>query len=696
MNETTRKYAKDTTKELESIIRNKEEEKHPEEKKELPYYDITDCPIKVNAYPKDVFEERTARVFDAFWTVLSKSFGPYGAPTIISRYPYYHVTKDGYTIGKNTVFGNESSMIDRIVSVLIMDICSRLNTVVGDGTTTAVMATNMIYKWYRAEKDSFSKKMILPRKIIEQFNYLASVIIENLSKEESVSIKDGSTEEISAMIRKVAYISSNGNKEITDMITDMYEKFECPKIIPLIAEDGITRPVFIEGYQLPVCLMDRLYVNSDDDRAIHNNVDVILFDHKIAIETYDTILKPLARECDARGRKLLCIAPSYDSRAIDGRIKIELNNEYKAKHDISLILTTVRTTTNLDRLMYADLAMLLNTSIISSEREREIHKLLSTPDVKFFQIFNLDKRGIEGISVARISSDGQNLTLTTDDGNGVPDELYPYDELREDYIQIGYCGRISAGMKESLFSEFRCDHDKYAATLRDAEVRLKEAVDKYAKLGSFNLEIVDTQKRLQSLKLTIAMIKVGGDSEVSVAFNKDTVDDTVKACESAFENGIIMGCNVSLLRVIDRLLESEWDDLSRTLLRVLFNGFKSVYRTVLSNAFDDRYIQIVDGEEPFRHTYELMQELFGKDVVGDGWILRDVIYDDTTPLEDGSYSLFDIIINYSIHTNQVFDLESMKFSKDIINSTETDKEVLIATSDLMSLLMTGNQLIVNN
>ena len=55
----------------------------------------------INVISKEEFEERIDKVFHLLWKTLSKSFGPYGAPTLIYNYPYSHVTKDGYTIMKN-------------------------------------------------------------------------------------------------------------------------------------------------------------------------------------------------------------------------------------------------------------------------------------------------------------------------------------------------------------------------------------------------------------------------------------------------------------------------------------------------------------------------------------------------------------------------------------------------------------------
>ena len=44
--------------------------------------------------------------------------------------------------------------------------------------------------------------------------------------------------------------------------------------------------------------------------------------------------------------------------------------------------------------------------------------------------------------------------------------------------------------------------------------------------------------------------------------------------------------------------------------------------------------------------------------------------------------------------NLVFDVTTKRFTNKVINSTQTDEEIVTATVDLISILMTGNQMIV--
>ena len=119
----------------------------------------------INVISKEDFEDRIEKVFHILWKTLAKSFGPYGAPTMIYNYPWSHVTKDGFTIMKNLSMDVSETIVDQAIANMASDICGRLNYSVGDGTTSAVIATNSIYRKYMSIRESLKQKFVLPRDI---------------------------------------------------------------------------------------------------------------------------------------------------------------------------------------------------------------------------------------------------------------------------------------------------------------------------------------------------------------------------------------------------------------------------------------------------------------------------------------------------------------------------------------------------
>lgn len=638
----------------------------------------------VNVITKEQLEERIKKVFDIIWDKLSKSFGPGGAGTFISIYPNYYNTKDGFTIMKNIAFDKK---IDQVISDMVMTICNRLNFTVGDGTTTATIATKSTYEAYLENKDFFEKNNILPRNILKQLEDFKNIILKNID-EMSVPIRSDDPKVLRDNIEKVVYISSNGNEEITEMIGELYEELMYPAITCVLSKDGTMKSSIISGYKLDICLTDKIYINNDDNTMWLNGANVIIFDHKVMRETYEKILKPLAEASSQRGKHLVCIAPFYDETALSGIIRADLNAEYRKNNQISLVLAVCSKATGYQKVLLDDLAMLLNTQVISPSMETEYLNSLTVDD-NIYRLFDFDNRGIDGLNVA-VYSDKENRRLSLAQYHDGLDNIFDMFD-KERGTRVGYCSELNLGLKESTFKGFYYDENMYNKYMNVAKEELKETQKKCEKIGTFSLDLMQKQQRVYALGLKTGIIEVGSTSEISQGYLKDAVDDAVKAAASAYNNGVVLGCNVTLLRAISKTFQdTTYEEISNTLLMMLMNGFKSVYKTVLNNIFKDsnfEYEHITDSDID-KIKLEI-EKLTG---------FTDISFDKKTMKELLSVrhltSIHDIIIEYSVFTNTVFDVTTGKFVSDVINSSETDKEILKATIDLLSLLITGNQLVL--
>lgn len=681
-------------------------------KKKKDGYGWLDREPVLNVIEKEEFQKRVVKVFNILGESLGKSFGPYGAPTIISNYPYTHVTKDGYTIMKNSTFDTTHGLVDCVISNIAETACNRLNFTVGDGTTTSIVAINNIYQAYDEMKDWFDINHVLPRDVIKRYEKLKNDIIERLKKEATYIPND--PEEMKAAINKIVYISSNADEDITEMISSLYGEIGYPSIVCELAKDGKTKSELIEGYQVDLTLMDKLYVNTDDNLCVQENVDVLIFDHKITANTYKDILKPVNALSKQRGRHLLVIAPYYDERVISTLIARELNEEYKKTSDVNMILTVCKNHGSTAKKSLSDLAMLLNTTIIDSAYEDELR--LAIEENTILPVIRLDDRCIEGSNIVVIGPyhgvDGEsgnyvtslakytkNMSVSYYDEDEKSDYYYTFKNNEEiSHMRAGYIRNLSIGLdNKAIFKGFSYDENLYNVHLKEAEKDLEDAIEKYSKMGTFNYEVSFAQQRLISLKLKMGVISVGADTELSQKLSKDAVDDAVRAAESAYRYGYIKGCNVTLIDVLSKMINelgtTPKDDandytLDIVLLNILKNGFINVYKKVLSNAFDDID---VSGLSPY-DIEKISIETFGKNIFGDDIFREDYLYS----VNDSSsqITLHDMIISYSYHNDVVFDLEKREFSKDIINSTRTDIEVMKVIVDLMGILITGNQMIL--
>ena len=679
------------------------------EPKKPSIYDINP---RNNVITKEQFEDRAQKVFKLAWESLSKSFGPYGAPTIICNYPYRHVTKDGFTIMKNLSMDTANTLLDQAILDMASDICGRLNFTVGDGTTSAVIATNSIYQNYLKIKKELDLSMILPRDIIKRFNALKEEINEKLGNV-AIPIMSDNKDELYENIKDVVYISSNGDETITNYIAEFYKKLGAPAITCELSPDGVTRASDITGYKFNLCLNDRIYINSDNDTMELNGADIVIFTKRITLNTYQYILKPLNEHCRVRGRHLIVAAPLYDEVALSNVISKELTLEFEANHDVNMVLCTYKAISAHSKRLLSDFAMLMGATMISSNLEEELIDN-SKRDVNIAEIFNIDNRKIPGINIIARNIKA-NKAYSFADVPGAREQISADEILfknQDTDPKLGYTSHCKLGLKTSLFSgEMYYNEALYKATVDEAKAVLKETEDKYAKLGTFNVEVSQAQERLYSLKLAMGLIEVGADSDLSQGMIKDSVDDSIKAAASAFNHGVVYGCNLDLIRILDELKLKYTSPVDQVLIDILFNGFRDVYKTVLANAFSDvklcTTLDLNDTDKIASDALRIIKSFFADknkynekltidNTFGSEYELKGYILEFIRAVKDkpDEFTLHNFIIFISMENREVFDVSSFTFSEKVINSVETDRQILTATIDLISILMTGNQFLV--
>ena len=192
---------------------------------------------------------------------------------------------------------------------------------------------------------------------------------------------------------------------------------------------------------------------------------------------------------------------------------------------------------------------------------------------------------------------------------------------------------------------------------------------------------------------------------MSQGYLKDSVDDAVKAAASAFNNGVVLGCNVSLLDAIDTLMQkrpvecTDDQELYYDILNILASGYLTAYDTIVNSIYpDDATINVSEfwkgtdkdcviycDEKTHRKIYadrDKANEVFS------------VLDSDVSVAGDLHYSVVAFVDHYSRQNGVVLDVTTGHFTSDVINSTETDREVLNATVDLLALLITGNQMVL--
>ncbi len=221
--------------------------------------------------------------------ILDKKFG---SPTI---------TKDGVTVAKEIELENP---FENMGAQLVREVASKTSDIAGDGTTTATVLAESIYREGLKNVTAGANPMDLKRGI----DQATEVIVDELRKM-SKKVKDR------AEISQVATISANGDTTIGDIIADAMDKVgkdgtitvEEAKVIDTTL-DVVEGMQFDKGYLSPY-----FATNAEAMEAVLDDPYILLFEKKIS-NLQD--LLPLLQNIAKTSRPLLIIAEDVEGEAL--------------------------------------------------------------------------------------------------------------------------------------------------------------------------------------------------------------------------------------------------------------------------------------------------------------------------------------------------------------------------------------------
>lgn len=99
------------------------------------------------------------------------------------------------------------------------------------------------------------------------------------------------------------------------------------------------------------------------------------------------------------------------------------------------------------------------------------------------------------------------------------------------------------------------------------------------------------QERLAKLSGGVAVIRVGGSSEVEVGEKKDRFDDALNATRAAVEEGIVPGGGVALLKASQILKDVPYANFDQSLgIAIIRSALSKPIRTIVENAGDRKSV----------------------------------------------------------------------------------------------------------
>ncbi len=302
---------------------------------------------KLIEYSVDARTQLKAGV-DKLANAVKVTLGPKGRNVIIDKkFGAPLVTKDGVSVAKEIELANP---VENMGAQMVREVASKTSDVAGDGTTTATVLAQAIYREGLKNVTAGANPMDLKRGV----DIAVTKVVEYLK---SISKEVGGKDEIA----QVGAISANNDRTIGDLISDAMEKVGKDGVITVEeSKSADTTLDIVEGMQFDRGYLSPYFVtNSESMEAILENPYILIHDKKISAMKD---LLPVLEKVAQAGAALLIIAEDLEGEALATLVVNKLRGTLK--------VCAVKAPGFGDRrkAMLEDIAVLTEGTVISEER----------------------------------------------------------------------------------------------------------------------------------------------------------------------------------------------------------------------------------------------------------------------------------------------------------------------------------------
>lgn len=479
-----------------------------------------------NIVTKDVLRKIQSDTLNTISNALACSFGPDGQNTAyrnqkdITRY-----TKDGHTILKNLKFVGaiEFTMRDDLEGIT-----RRIVTTVGDGTTSAVILSALLFEGLRkASAMGVNEKQLIAD--LDKAISEACDLIQQNSKE--ATIDD---------IFKIAMISTDGNKNIANLIKSIYEEHGNDVFIDVSTAPGLETIVkTYDGFTIDSGLTDIAFINTNKHSSVIDNASLYLFEDPIdtnEMASYfakivrDNVLTPIQEKMYVKVKPTVIVCP-------------KIGNDIMSDVDA--------------------LVNILKSIPVEQRKFYPINIVTNIPNRNFIYDLSL----ISGATLIRKYNDA---ATQNDD-----ETISGAQTLEKIHDFAGHCDQVVADSRKTKFinpslmydenGEYSNIYKNHLADMEEQLAGLKEENGNHGEIGVM-------KRRINAFKANMVEIRVGGVSETDRDSLRDLVEDAVLNCRSAAIDGYGFGANFEALRAFNYLLAQSEKDLLPEEIDSITNG----------------------------------------------------------------------------------------------------------------------------
>ena len=245
---------------------------------------------------------RLKRGVDQLAEAVKVTLGPKGRNVVIDKkFGNPTVTKDGVTVAKEVELEDE---IENMGAQMVKEVATKTSDLAGDGTTTATVLAQAIFREGLKSVTAGANPMSLKRGI----DKAVEGVVEELKR---ISVPTKGRREIA----QVGTISANGDKEIGDKIADAMDKVGKDGVITVEEARGLeTTLETVDGMQFDRGYLSPYFITDPEKmEAVLEDAYILVHDKKISAMKD---LLPLLEKVAQSGKPLLLISEDIEGEAL--------------------------------------------------------------------------------------------------------------------------------------------------------------------------------------------------------------------------------------------------------------------------------------------------------------------------------------------------------------------------------------------
>jgi len=452
--------------------------------------------------------EKMMRGVDTLAEAVKVTLGPKGRNVLLEKsWGSPKSTKDGVTVAKEIQLEDK---FENMGAQMVKEVASKTSDVAGDGTTTATILAQAIYREGSKLVTAGSNPMAIKRGIEKAVN----VVVEELKK---LSKPTKEKKEIA----QVGTISANNDSTIGDVISEAMEKVGKEGVITVEeAKSMETTLEIVEGMQFDRGYLSPYFVTNAEKMEANLDEPYILLHEKKISSMKDMV--PILEQIAKMGKPLLIIAEDVEGEALATLVVNKIRG--------TLQCTAVKAPGFGDRrkAMLEDIAILTGGQVISEDLGLKLENV------------TLNNLG----TAKRVNVDKDNTTIV--DGGGsraalegrVKQIRVQVDETTSDYDReklqerlaklIGGVAVINVGAATE--TEMKEKKDRVEDALNATRAAVEEGI-----VPGGGVAFIRTMKALEKMKLE-------GEEQLGVNIIKRALQEPVRqiANNAGFEGSVVV------------------------------------------------------------------------------------------------------------------------------------------------------------